>query len=71
MSDIELLKRIVEYEKQHIDEWRAKEKRFKEEYGEDIKYGWSWSDVGIHPSSMWKLTWGYKRLKVCNQGLQT
>ena len=55
MSDVELLKRIIKYEEQHIDEWRAKEKQFKEEYGEDIKYGWSWSDVGIHPSKLQKL----------------
>ena len=55
MSDVELLRKIVEFEEQHIDEWRAKEKQFKEEYGEDIKYGWSWSDVGIHPSKLQKL----------------
>ena len=43
------IKKIYEYEKKYIDEWRQKEK-------EGMDYmGWEWYDVGVHPSKLNKL----------------
>jgi len=56
MSEIiELLRRIVEFEEQHMDKWIKQEKEWKERYNADWRVGWTWQDVGIHPSKLAKL----------------
>lgn len=55
MEYLELLKRIVEFEEEHMEEWKKKEQEWKEQYNVDWKVAWTWRDVGIHPVKLNKL----------------
>ena len=52
---LEELRKIVKYEEINMEKWAKQEKEWKEKYGTDWRVGWTWQDVGIHPSKLAKL----------------
>lgn len=49
------IKKIYEYEKEKLSEYKAKEKEAKEKWGADVEYGWSWDEVRVSPQKLNKL----------------